>query len=77
MRRGRKPVTVGFVNRVRRVILELAHDTEPIIGSVVSGDRPPRDFAGYADLIAALEELEGHREEIAAPCPSTVSPDDA
>jgi hypothetical protein len=45
------------------VILELAPGTEPITGSVLSSGQPPRHFAGYVDLIAALEELGTEREQ--------------
>jgi hypothetical protein len=34
--------------------VDLTH--EPIAGRLHDGDHPPRDFSGWLDLVAALEE---------------------
>jgi hypothetical protein len=39
----------------RRVVLELELSTEPIAGSVRVDDTPGHPFAGYTQLIAALD----------------------
>jgi len=54
----------------RRLILELDPGSEPITGRLRDGSGVERPFAGYVELISALEELRRATPPAAAPEPA-------
>jgi hypothetical protein len=58
------------MERPRGTWLEVDLAEDPIAGRLHDGQHPPRDFSGWLDLIAALEEARVRALGTASPSPS-------